>query len=102
MSLLRGLAARASLAVASVLPVRPTPAAVAPAAPAPLVDPASYLHVEVHVAAHRETRRRVTPEELAAAWQLAEEHWSEHYRGLPAELAENTRRALERRKAVST
>ena len=94
--MLRGFFAKAGLAVASTLPMRPTPASAEPTVPTAEVDPASYLHVEVHVGAHRSTTRPATPEELALAWQMAEAHWADHYRDLPRELARNTRRAMER------
>ena len=97
MRLFRGFFAKAGLAVASTLPMRPTPASSEPTVPTPEVDPASYLHVEVHVGAHRSTTRPATPEELAQAWEMAEAHWDQHYRDLPRELAAHTRRAMERR-----
>ena len=90
MSFIRNLLARASLAVATVLPVR-APGLDPPTAPA-LVDPAGYLHVEVHVGVHRPATRPLTPEEWATARQLAEAHWDEHYQGLAGQLAAHTRR----------
>jgi len=91
MKFFRGFLARAGLALATVLPIRPTPAAASPITPAPAEDPASYFHLEIHVGAHTTAVRPVTREELAAAWTAAEAHWAAHYRDLAQELAAVTR-----------
>ena len=62
----------------------------ADAQPVPHEDPASYLHVELHLGAHRQAVR-VSPAEWEQAWKDAEAYWDEQYRELPAQLAAVTR-----------
>jgi hypothetical protein len=81
-------------AAAGLLPIDPR-ATIAAEAPPPVEDPASYLHVEMHVGAHRQ-QINCTPEELAQAHRDMEAYFAEYYRDLPAQLAAVTRRKLAR------
>ena len=95
-SLFKRLLAKAGLAAATVLPAPARPAIATPVAPPPQEDPASYLHVEVHVGAHQSSARPVTRAEVEEGRMLAEAHWSRHYEGLAEQLWAHTNRVQKR------
>lgn len=97
MKFLRKLLAKCGLAIATVLPPPARPAIAAPVEAPPVVDPANYFHLEVHVGAHQSTQRPVTRAEVEEGWKLAEAHWGAHYEGLAEQLWAHTNRVHEKK-----